>query len=257
MHKISKLAVGAAVTLTLGMAPAMAGGSLKDDHHDNCSAKRWAGLYGGINVGGVKHTSSWLDQDGKGVDFGVPNDGTFQDSGITAGVQVGYNVARCNTVFGLEADYNFTNSKKTTEMSSQIYGPGTSPIVESGLSSFGTIRGRAGVAFDHSLLYLTGGLAIGKTRDSWNWAPLVGTSDFNWSSNGTRLGWTVGAGIEHALSDRMSLKAEVLYIDLGSKTVSDNYANNVANGNIPSNFRGIVDDTAVVGRVGLNFKFGQ
>ena len=49
MCKISKLAAVAAVALTLGMTAAMAGGSMKDDHDDHCSAKRWAGFYAGVN----------------------------------------------------------------------------------------------------------------------------------------------------------------------------------------------------------------
>jgi outer membrane immunogenic protein len=31
-----------------------------------------------------------------------------------------------------------------------------------------------------------------------------------------RLGWTAGAGLEYALNQSLSIKAEYLYVDLGS-----------------------------------------
>ena len=31
-----------------------------------------------------------------------------------------------------------------------------------------------------------------------------------------RLGWTAGAGVEYALNQNLSVKAEYLYVDLGS-----------------------------------------
>ena len=71
----------------------------------------------------------------------------------------------------------------------------------------GTARGRIGYAFNQFLPYFTGGLAVGNLNAS---IPGVG------SSSNTNTGWTIGAGVEVALTRNWSVKAEYLYVDLGS-----------------------------------------
>jgi outer membrane immunogenic protein len=205
MTKIATTVAAAALTLTLSMAPALA-----DPH---CAAQRWAGLYGGINVGAAQHMVDAKDF-GPNIIFNTGEQSNFTaGKGSTAGAQLGYNFVRCNTVFGVEADYN--NSKVQSHFVDTR--PQTNPVTRStSFGSFGTLRARSGFAFDQSLIYLTGGWAFGTTKHSQVYAPL-GNPEFSWSESGRRTGWTVGAGIEHALSDRFSFKGEVLYLDLGEQ----------------------------------------
>jgi outer membrane immunogenic protein len=59
----------------------------------------------------------------------------------------------------------------------------------------GTARGRIGYANDRFLPYVTGGLAV-------------------MSDDGkAHAGWTVGAGIEYAIAQNISVKGEYLYVD--------------------------------------------
>jgi len=45
---------------------------------------------------------------------------------------------------------------------------------------------------------------------------------FNSAASETRLGWTVGAGVEWAFWDNWSVKLEYDYLDFGSRTVTFN-----------------------------------
>jgi outer membrane immunogenic protein len=86
---------------------------------------------------------------------------------------------------------------------------------------FGTVRARAGVAFDRALIYATGGFAF--ADDS--------------------TGWTVGGGVEYAFTNNLSAKIEGLYVNLDGD--DDNF--------LPG-FDNEVDFGVV--RAGLNFRFG-
>ena len=69
---------------------------------------------------------------------------------------------------------------------------------------FGTVRGRAGYAFNNILFYGTGGLAFGELRGE----------TFGLSESHTTAGWTAGVGAEFGLAPNWSAKIEYLYVDL-------------------------------------------
>ena len=67
------------------------------------------------------------------------------------------------------------------------------------------MRGRLGYAYDRYLLYGTGGVAFGDIKNA--------------GASTTRTGWTLGAGIEAALTTNVTGRVEYRYTDLGSATV--------------------------------------
>jgi outer membrane immunogenic protein len=154
---------------------------------------------------------------------------------------LGYNWQLGNFVYGLEGDWNALGGKATTD--------GVFLQASFGADWVATTRGRAGLALDATLLYFTGGLAFGRTKDS-----AVNTSNGvpfrSFSEEATNVGWTVGAGIEQKLSANWSAKAEFRYIDLGSRTVS--CTSGIAN---CAGYRGQFSNTLTMGLVGLNYKF--
>jgi outer membrane immunogenic protein len=89
---------------------------------------------------------------------------------------------------------------------------------------FGTLRVRLGYAFDRWLVYGTGGLAfsVGGRVDPTvtvltHLGPLPTQNGFCRTNNNcddTRWGWTLGAGVEYALTNNWSVKAEGLYVNL-------------------------------------------
>ena len=140
----------------------------------------------------------------------------------------------------------------------------------------GTLRGRVGYLVTPNLLgYATGGFAFGgvsaNTFVSQNWGggpgtggpigPLLQSSGAVGHFSDTRLGWTIGAGLEWMFAPNVSVKLEYLYYDLGSASYAATPL--VTYVNIP----GVPTDTILplirtqftgdVVRVGLNYQFGQ
>jgi outer membrane immunogenic protein len=113
-----------------------------------------------------------------------------------------------------------------------------------------TFRGRLGWVVNPILLiYGTGGLAVAQvgTTDS----VVASSTSFNTvSASTTRTGWTVGGGVEWMFVPRWSVKAEYLYVDLGSFSTTSV---------LSTDPRGtIVHDhhlTENIARVGLNYHF--
>jgi outer membrane immunogenic protein len=76
----------------------------------------------------------------------------------------------------------------------------------------------------------------------------------NWSGSKTKLGWTVGGGLEWALTRNWSVKAEYLYLNFGSIDAAG-----VIRNPIPAGYANAIststDLAAHVARAGVNFKF--
>lgn len=95
--------------------------------------------------------------------------------------------------------------------------------VTSGVDWQAGVRGRIGVALDRTLPYIAGGLAVAQfnyayTSFALNQTASTTTLPDETSFKDTYLGWTLGAGIEQAMTDNLILRAEYRYSDFGSKT---------------------------------------
>lgn len=211
-------------------------GSYKDGP-SYASPALWSGLYFGAHAG-----YGWGDTEIKdgGTDIRDPNippHGAFScapaltgnycgtpfelsPEGGLAGIQLGYNVQRGNLVFGVEGEFGWLNIDDgyvldrpdtiVDKPDDQDFGS-----VEYGL--YGTLTLRAGYAFDKALVYVKGGLAFAdietEAYDIDEGRPYERSRA---RSSGVQTGWALGAGLEYALSDRISVKAEYLYMDFGS-----------------------------------------
>ena len=74
------------------------------------------------------------------------------------------------------------------------------------------------------------------------------------SKNDTRFGWTAGAGVEYALTNNWSVKAEYLYYDLGKTTVNAPLVSGVGAG---AGVSGVArsDNKGNIVRAGVNYRF--
>ena len=115
---------------------------------------------------------------------------------------------------------------------------------------FFTVRSRLGLAMDRSLFYVTGGLAVGNERFSQFFLHTASGTFEAGSSSDTRVGWTVGAGGEYAFTNNWSVKAEYLYVDLGS--TGFNSVNNLLPAFTAINSARLTEN---IGRVGINYHF--
>ncbi|MDB5556000.1 MAG: hypothetical protein JWL86_5984 [Rhizobium sp.] len=206
----------------------------------------WSGLYAGLNAGFVGHQSSFTGALPAAFNFNYawPGSKTTSPGGIF-GAQLGYNFQSGQLVYGVEIDLGVVGAKNTDNS--------VVPYAwkqRAGMDAFGSARLRLGYAFDRALIYATGGLALGKTTDSIQAGP---NPVYSWSkgNNNWRLGYTVGAGVEYALTDRWSAKLEGLYYDLGHQ---DHLSVNVTNG-VSYAFGARSKTDGFIARLGINYKF--
>ena len=150
----------------------------------------WTGLYVGAFGGGA-----W----GRSEYSGALATGTFDTSGWLAGGTIGYNYQIGHTVLGVEGDAAWTNID-----GSAACGALTCTTSNDWLA---TVRGRLGYAAGRFMPYVTGGAAFGNIKTS-----VTGLG----GSDETKVGWTVGGGLEASIAGPWSAKVEYLYVDLGS-----------------------------------------
>ena len=130
------------------------------------------------------------------------NDVSMSGIGFAGGLKVGADYQMGDIVFGAVADWAMGK-----EIARNDHG-----TIESFLNmkNMATIRGRVGWALDDTLIYATGGLAIAQMELGGETATVT-DSEAKWTK-----GFTIGGGMEHALSDNFSVGVEYLYTKFGS-----------------------------------------
>ncbi len=225
----------------------------------------WNGWYVGANFGVTSGTSNWSAQPGSGApgpngSFNLPFNFDFMagTGSYAAGLQGGYNhVFPSRLMLGFELDASFPNSDVVIPYSVRGSQTVTSPFI--GQATYGeaviydgTARARAGYAFDHSLLYGTGGLAW--TYDQVTRTQVAGSPVIGFATPGTvdtvlmwRLGWAAGAGVEIPIAGGWTAKAEYLWTGFGHLGAI-----------FPSAAQSYSSDLAMRSfRLGLNYKIGN
>jgi outer membrane immunogenic protein len=148
-----------------------------------------------------------------------------------------------------------TNEERREQLFEKQKGTGGAALsAGSQIDYLGTVRLRAGYACPNDfLMYATGGFAYGGVKSRFNidvgsgMSSLFSAAD---SKSTSRTGWTVGAGAEYPVTDRVTFKAEYLYADLGKHTLIDTpFAVLGGTGNINVG----VKTTAHIVRVGFNY----
>lgn len=161
----------------------------------------WSGFYAGVDLG---HFSSDAVFDLGGGANVFPGLGTDLRS-FAGGVHAGYRwQPYSRVVLGLEADFWGINASDLS---------GWQGIINRSKMRArfgGSVRGIVGVTFDASMAYLTGGVSFIRAESCSTFvANLNCISDF--TTRSTIPGWTLGAGIAHALSPRLIARIEYLY----------------------------------------------
>lgn len=228
----------------------------------------WTGYYVGLNAGWVgsanKHISlKGTDTGGGGLGAGLGNGAIPPNiglplNGFIGGGQVGVNgqMAGQLVVWGLEADFQGAAGAKdsfSTTVTTSGFAPTTTKASRE-LDWLGTLRGRVGVTpRERMLLFVTGGLAYGGTElriagVGPTWDPPLNTAQ---TSSRTSVGWTTGGGIEFAVSNNTTVKAEYLYFDLADNHTTIHYTYGSDNTTMTAHSQ----DRNHSARVGINYKF--
>jgi outer membrane immunogenic protein len=175
----------------------------------------WTGIYLGGQVGyawGNNSGGTFVAGDGLGDIFTANFSGSPQ--GVIGGAHVGYNYQINQWVLGIEGSVDGTSLSKTVVATgTDLFGATALVTAHSNSNIQGSIRGRLGVAWDRALLYATGGVAFAGFNSSITDTSgfLTGIPGTSASFSNTRVGWTVGGGIEYAITNNWSVRGEYRY----------------------------------------------
>jgi len=194
----------------------------------------WSGFYIGLEGGGGWATSEQsltgiqetAPLTGPVVPVGGLAVGSQSMTGLFGGAAVGVNWQAGPAVFGLEGDINWSNIDGTNACSGLFSFLGNGAL-QAGCNTkmpwFATATARVGATVDHALLYVKGGAAWAEfdhTITSGAVGLPAGISGPSYTLSDSRLGFTVGAGIEYALGSNWSAKLEYDYMDFGTKNLA-------------------------------------
>lgn len=161
----------------------------------------WTGLYVGAWVGATCIDGTLTDNSA----LPTPLDWEMSGCGFKGGALAGYNHQFNNFVLGLEADWGTTGDIATNEEAGGDFAFSMKHIA--------TFRGRWGVAFDDTLIFATAGAAYAQG----NLDAIIAADPDNITGN--HWGWTIGGGIEHAVTDNLRLRLDYLF----TRFKGDNY----------------------------------
>ena len=175
--------------------------------------------------------------------------------GGTVGGLLGYNWQQDSFVYGLEGDWNWIGGR-TSRFASAIDHDNNSLSTSYEVNWLSTFRGRAGLALDGTLLYVTGGLAFGHAKNDVALIDRAADTQASFTENRTKIGWTAGVGVEHMFSQHWTARAEFRYVDLGKTSIACAVSGGPDfNGCIRNGYRGEFSNTLKLGLVGLAYKF--
>src|SRR5262245_5847760 len=220
---------------------------------------QFGGFYLGGHVGWGWQEHKFNDRDGLGafIDTGLGNTLHAEDDNWGGGVGIGYNwQSRC-TVFGVVADWSWTNLRAEALQLDGDQGPGGATADTMSISHrlrwFGTVRAKAGVVVDNLLLYVTGGVAYANFDRTWTFFEDGPATTGTFSNRRTKWGWTAGVGTEWAIWDNWSVMSEFLYMRFERDTQT--FTGDGIIGALGQPYRFESFDNVWVTKIGLNYRF--
>jgi outer membrane immunogenic protein len=201
----------------------------------------WTGFYVGLQAG-----YTWGEDDNDLVvttgpaAFGGVASADLE--GFVGGAHAGFNYQFGSVVAGLEADIEGLAADGDVA----VVAPAGTLAISSEINFQGSLRARLGFAFDRALIYATGGLAFVNYDATYAFTPAAGgftVVDFD----DTLWGWTIGAGIEYAITNNITTRVEYRYTQFDSQDNGFNFTGLVGSGNTEPEFHTV--------RAGISYKF--
>jgi len=193
MHRLTLASAG---FLTALAAPAFAADPMTDLPM-TAPGFDWTGYYAGLQAG-----YGWGQSD-----ISVTEGAPFSITPDIHGGFVGGHVAGLwqfdQAVLGAVADLNYSTIDGTA-----VSGLGSTFGTD--IKWFGSVNAKAGFAMNRLLVYGIGGIAFAGIETS----QVAGAA---FASTRTNVGWTVGAGVDYALTDKFIVGAQYRYYDFGSE----------------------------------------
>ncbi len=212
----------------------------------------WTGFYAGGFAGSAWGTTKW----------DIPRTATSanpQIAGAIGGGTVGYNKQIGRWVVGAEGDLAFTNAQGGQSCQDGINNINVTANCDDDIHLLATVAARVGYAWwDDVLIFAKAGgawtnnlLNASCNGDAqFEQGGCVPSNDINGAVQNlivkdSRFGWTVGAGVELALTASWSAKLEYDHLDFGSKNLV-----------LPDTTPVSVKESFNEVKVGLNYHFG-
>jgi outer membrane immunogenic protein len=235
------------------------------------AAFSWTGWYIGGFVGGA-----WADRDATTTDpcFGTcPVFGTYNGvmpisydlkSSFIGGITSGYNWQNGNWVVGYESETGYLRLRGSAQF---VNAAGVPVAGTSGDTSASTKIGdwysaytlRFGYTWDRTMLFGKVGGAVTRVKtgvvDSCITAVLCGGGLIDTTRSKTIFGLAAGAGIEHAIWDKWSIKAEYLFLGI-EKDITHSGVVGPGAGGLTNYSITTVPNVHTV-KVGLNYRWGE
>lgn len=175
----------------------------------------WTGVYLGLSAGGAWGSNEWSSDETSPY-----RPGSFNTSGATVGGLVGANIQVRNAVIGVEFDGNWADISGSKTIGNPFNGLATNiSSVDSKIDWTAHARARLGYSFGNWLPFIAGGAAIAGVKDNLNFiTPVVsnGVLYNGYSNSATRIGFTVGGGIDFKVTPNWIVRGEYLYDNFGT-----------------------------------------
>ncbi|PJI93128.1 opacity protein-like surface antigen [Yoonia maricola] len=214
-------------------------------------ANDWSGPYAGVSLNAGMFNSETTDH----WCYVACDGASLAEFGAGAGIAGGYDVQMNEFVFGVVADYTFTNFETVNEHEDVTAPVNYTSYTESTWDGMLTLRARAGLAVDNTLVYATGGVAFVDVnyRHDYDAGPVAENEGFEPYSD-IEVGFAAGAGVEHKFNDLYSVSAEYLYVGLQSSDGGE-YYNDLDDLDSPSDGTADYRSSAHMLRLAVNYRF--
>lgn len=207
----------------------------------------WSGWSLGASVG-----SLWGETEQRGNITGLaPAPLQNESAGLYAGGQAGLDYQVNNIVFGLAADAGYTNASGGRACGQFFLGNVYNCQTNVRDLYMGTAR--VGYAYERALIYAKGGAALAHTsekfQDNIAGAPyaLTGLPFTEVRGKAFSTGWTIGGGVEFALTRSWSAKAEFMHFELERENFRNGVSRDV---NLAS-----AQHSGQLLKIGVNYRF--
>jgi outer membrane immunogenic protein len=211
----------------------------------------WTGFYIGAHAGWVDSQSRYDFATAGHYNLVAGDSFRFNSNGFMGGGHAGYNWQTGNFVLGIEGSIDWVDINRTV-ISPFFPATDTFRTRQQWLAS---VTPRVGVTSGPLLFYVKGGAAFTELRTR-----IQDTVDFNDRSEDTRVGWTVGGGLEWMATPNWIFGVEGNYYDFGrccgGLTESRLLATGLPAG-VFSNHSVRFDEFSVLGRVSYKFNWGS
>ena len=209
----------------------------------------WTGCYIGASAGGAWGNAA-IDNN---FAVGFPANHVRADpNGFVGGGQMGCDYQNSsNWLIGLQGEFNWSNAHGHQTVFPPF--PYVSETLDASVDWYASVTARLGYVSGPWLFYGKGGVAW--VRDPLKDVGLLASSSFEFSGNITRVGWTIGGGLEYAIAPNWSASFEYGYYGFGTKSVTLSGSTTAPGLTLPGSESIPLNQNFSVVKVGLNYRF--